>query len=63
MRNPQLHTIIRVRFQLNMQSSYYLPSFSMAFDIEITVEAEHDLATIKPFYRAKILDGFVVTTL
>lgn len=29
----------------------------MAFDIEITAEAEHDLADIKPFYRAKILDS------
>ncbi len=28
----------------------------MAFDIEITVEAEHDLAAIKSFYRTKILD-------
>jgi mRNA-degrading endonuclease RelE of RelBE toxin-antitoxin system len=28
----------------------------MAFDIDITAEAERDLAAIKPFYRSKILD-------
>lgn len=28
----------------------------MAFDIEITAEAEHDLSAIKPFYRTRILD-------
>lgn len=29
----------------------------MSFEVEITLEAEQDLAQIKPFYRSQILDA------